>query len=308
MSVGGGSQEEDSKADCTIIIATLALRERFATLERAIASIRSGNRAAIHTLVVVNGTRFDAALVDRLRSRPDVRVVQITPSSLSAALHAGRLEVTTKYFGFLDDDDEYLPGAVDARISALGAAPRAGLVATNGYRHLDGVDRLAMNCLPEVPADPLRALFTENWLASCGGLFRSDVIGVEFFAEIARYLEWTWLAFRIASAGHQVVVLEGPSFRIHDTAGSESKSEAYLLAHAAIYARMLQAATRRDIQDLLRSRLSQAWHDASVHYLHAQQLSAAWRAHLKSIFHGSGWKYLTYTRRLVSLRRLTIGR
>jgi glycosyltransferase involved in cell wall biosynthesis len=290
--------------DCTIAIPTLALSERSSMLDRAIASIRRGNRSTIDVVVVVNGDRFDAGVVEALRCRPDLRVLQITTPSLSAALHAGRIAVRAPYFGFLDDDDEYLPGTVDARLSALAVDQSASVVVTNGYRYIDGSDRAAMFHLRPMPADPLRALFRENWLASCGGMFRADRISSSLFTDIAHYLEWTWLAFRIACERHQVVALDMPGFRIHDTVGSESKSEAYLVSQPGIYTRMLRASPPHDIARILRSRRTQAWHDISVHHLRNKNYKRAWHAHLKSINHPSGWKFMLYTRRLMSLSTL----
>lgn len=285
---------------CTIIIATLALAQRRESLERAIASIRAGNACAPRVLVVVNGDRHDAALLQALRARDDVDLLQIPAPSLPAALQAGRLAVRTPFFGFLDDDDEYLPGAVDARLQALAAEPAAALVASNGFRRRGGLDRPAMARLTEVAADPLAALFRENWLASCGGLFRAELAPPELFEDISRHFEWTWLAFRLAAAGRHVVTLDVPTFRIHETAGSESRSEAYMLAQVAIHQRMLAHAARPDIVRALRGRLSQAWHDISAYHLRRGALGDAWSAHLHSLRHPSGFKFLSYTRRLLA--------
>lgn len=182
---------------CTIVIATLALAERRESLERAIRSLAANEQTALEVVVVVNGNRFDPQLVADLRDRDDLRVLQIETGSLSAAILAGRHSVATPFFGFLDDDDEYLPGAIDARLAVLRAHPEASIVATNGFRHLDGRDTLAMHRLRAVENDPLAALFEENWLASCGGLYRSSDLPVELFDNVARYLELACVSFRI---------------------------------------------------------------------------------------------------------------
>jgi glycosyltransferase involved in cell wall biosynthesis len=284
---------------CTIIIATLARRERAATLDRAISSIRNGNHSAINVVVVVNGNQFDRKTVAQLLQRRDLRVVQIATPSLTAAILAGRQVVDTPFFGFLDDDDEYLPGTVDARVTALSAAPNASLVACNGYRCRAGQDRIAMHHLAEAPVDPLLAIFKENWLASCGGLFRTKDLPVEVFVDIARYLEWTWLAFQIASAGHRIITIDHPGFRIHDTEGSESKSELSLLSQTRVFAQLLRTSSRSDISGILKSRICRAWHDVSNHYLRKGENRLAWKAHLCSLRHISGWRFFSYTRHLL---------
>jgi glycosyltransferase involved in cell wall biosynthesis len=284
---------------CTIIIATLARRDRAATLDRAICSIRVGNRSAVNVVVVVNGNQFDRKTVDRLLQRRDLRVVQIDTPSLTAAILAGRQVVATPFFGFLDDDDEYLPGAIDARITALSAVPHASLVASNGYRCLAGQDHIAMRHLAAAPADPLLAVFKENWLASCGGMFRTKDLPVDVFVDIARYLEWTWLAFRIASAGHRIITIDDPGFRIHDTEGSESKSEFFLLSQTHVFEQMLRATSRPDISTILKARICSVWHDVSNHYLGKGENRRAWKAHLCSLRHISGWRFCSYTRHLL---------
>jgi hypothetical protein len=284
---------------CTIIIATLALRERADSLNNAILSVKTGNESVPNVLVVVNGKQYDAMLVATLQTRSDIQLIQISTPSLSAAILAGRTAVATSFFGFLDDDDEYLPGSIDARLAVLAKHAGASLVTANGYRHVQGEDHPAMHCLANVSEDPLAALYQENWLASCGALFRTDDMPLAFFEEIPRYREWTWLAFRLSCAGKQVAILDMPCYRINDTIGSESKSDAYLLSQIRIYQQMLKDVCRPDIARIIRGRLSQSWHDVSNHHLNQGDLRAAWVAHLHSLSHSSGWKFFVYTRKLL---------
>jgi len=220
------------------------------------------------------------------------------PGSLAAGMLAGRRAVTTPFFGFLDDDDEYLPGAVDTRLAAMMVHPDASIVTTNGYRHLHGEDSLAMHNLSHVGGDPLVALFRENWLASCSGLYRSADCPIQFFENLPRHIHWTWLAFQAMEAGLHVVTLDFPGFRIHDTVGSSSKSKTYLLTYVELFERMLARTKRPDIARVLRSRLSQAWHDISSFHRDQGAVRAAWIAHWHSVRHPSGWKFMSYTRKL----------
>jgi hypothetical protein len=283
---------------CTIIIPTLALAERTDSLNRAIESIKRGNKCAPKVLVVVNGTRFDATLVTKLQARADIELIQIpTPSSPEAIL-AGRQAISTAYFGFLDDDDEYLPGAVDVRLQLLATHPQASVVVTNGYRHRNGEDFISMEQLAGISDDPFAALFRENWLASCGGLFRTDYLPADLFKDSPRHIHWTWLAFRMMEAGKQVIVLDIPTYRINETSGSASKSETYLLCHIELYRRMLASVSRSDIAEILKVRLPNAYHQISEYYLTRGSLRSAWAAHLSSLRFRSGWKFFPYTRKL----------
>lgn len=290
--------QQDPTSRCTIIIPTLALTVRANSLMRAIRSVQAGNSERPAILVVVNGTRFDPALLRELGDHPDVSIHQISTPSLPAALLAGRSMVSTPYFGFLDDDDEYLPGGLDKRLTVLNARQDISVVVTNGYRHVGGNDTAAMRFPLDVEADPLAALFSENWLASCGALFRSRDIEAGFFADLARYFEWSWLGFRIAESGRRIAVLNEPTFRIHDTMGSESKSDASMESQVPVLTRMLSQTTRPEIANLIKKRISQAWHDVSGHYLARGRLSRAWLAHVCSLRHPTGWKFLPYTRHL----------
>lgn len=269
------------------------------SLLRAIASVRAGNASSIEILIVVNGDQYSQSLVDLLGNRGDLSLARLSRASLPGALYAGRKAVRSQFFAFLDDDDEYLPGAIDKRIAILSSDPKAGLVASNGFRVSGGRETLALNALNDVESDPLAAVLKENWLASCGGLYRTERIPTVLFEDMPQYLEWTWLAFRIVSIGEAVRILPEPTFRIHDTPESESKSEAYMLSHVEVIDRMMRTTRRADILAMLGRMQSTALNCASNHYRKNGLLREAWRAHLRSLRQPGGLRYVTYTRHLI---------
>jgi hypothetical protein len=59
---------------------------------------------------------------------------------------------------------------------------------------------------------PLRALKVQNWLASCGGLYRSRSVSIEYFDEEATYFEWTLLAYKLASK-LKMAFVDVPAYR-----------------------------------------------------------------------------------------------
>ena len=248
---------------------------------------------------MVNGDQYSQSLVDLLGNRGDLSLARLSRASLPGALYAGRKAVRSQFFAFLDDDDEYLPGAIDKRIAILSSDPKAGLVASNGFRVSGGRETLALNALNDVESDPLAAVLKENWLASCGGLYRTERIPAVFFEDMPQYLEWTWLAFRIVSIGEAVRILPEPTFRIHDTPESESKSEAYMLSHVEVIDRMMRTTRRADILAMLGRMQSTALNCASNHYRKNGLLREAWRAHLRSLRQPGGLRYVTYTRHLI---------
>ncbi len=284
----------------TVIVPTLAEHRRRHAIERALASLRAATTLpeALEIVVVVNGDRHDAAVLDWLAAQP-VRVVRVAEGSAPLAQLVGRRHVATPYFCFLDDDDEYLPGAIDTRLAALARAPSVDVVATNGWRCVAGQDALAFNRLWMVAADPLAALFDENWLASCGAMFRSDRVDATFFEDFHPFLEWTWLAFRITTAGRSVATVDEPTFRIHDTPGSASKSARYAAAERSLYERMLAATERSDIRGLLCDRIQNQWHMRSVESLRAGDMRGAWSDLRHVLAYPRPWRYVRHFIRLV---------
>lgn len=283
----------------TVLIGTLAEASRAESLRRAIASVRDGNRTPVEVVVVVNGNRFDPALLGELSARGDVRLVQVPEAGLQHAILAGRQSVRSESFSFLDDDDEYLPGSVDLRVDALAARPDVDIVAVNGWRRLEGKDTKALNHLAGVEADPLRALFRENWMPSCGPAFRTERAPVHAFAGLLRHIHWSSISFRLALHGCRVAVVDEPAFIINDTPGSASKSETYLLCHVEVYQRMLAAGPPADVRAIVSRRLASARHEASDHFRLKGRWLDAWRWHLRSLSSRDGWQFLSYTRYLV---------
>jgi len=207
--------------------------------------------------------------------------------------------VDTDYFSFLDDDDEYLPGAIDRKLAALDASDWADLAVSNGYRARGAERSLFHPNLVSIEVDPLSALFDRNWLASCGGLFRTSSFPAELFDELHPFAEWTWLAYRLAVLGKRVVAVDEPGFVINDTQGSLSKSAAFQASYFSLYERMLAAHPPRQIAKIIRERIGAAWHDASVDALRKGDRLRAVHCHLRSILQPGGTRYLTYTRRLL---------
>lgn len=283
----------------TAIIPTFADSARRDSLMRAIRSLfRSTQRARLSITAVVNGNRYRPEVLVELEAL-GVRLIQVAEASLPLAMLEGRRSVASDYFCFLDDDDEYLPGAIDVRLAALERAPGAALVVSNGYQRIDDIDNVLLERLLEVPDHPLSALFEQNWLASCGGLFRTREIGVEFFEQAEKYLEWTLLAFRLALSRKAICVIDQPTFRIHDSPSSQSKSPGTLPSRIALYRRMLCETLPADVRRTIRKRLATALSMQSVTSLKDHDLVASWKYHLQTLGCPGGWRYGGQTLRLL---------
>ncbi|MCL2524012.1 MAG: glycosyltransferase [Betaproteobacteria bacterium] len=285
----------DMAGDVTVIIPTMAEKSRHDSLLRAIASLSD----VTHVVVVINGNRRSPDVENSLLKFDHVELLSLEIASLPLAILAGRRAVKTTYFCFLDDDDEYLPGAIAARVAALAGRDDVDFLVTNGYRHLDGVDRLCLDNLDRVPAAPLAELFRQNWLASCGSLFRSERIGAGFFEEPHPYAEWTWLAFKLCMAGKKMATLDQPTFRIYDTPNSASKLTAYSEAFHTLYRRMLEKKPPKFIISIIRQRIGEDLHCRADSLRQQGKMTAAWGAHLRSLLYPGGWRYLPFFRHLV---------
>lgn len=284
----------------SVIIPTLASAQRAPTLARAIESVRRASRSAIRIIVVVNGSRHDNDLCDWLKSQPDVLFdYQETPSAPKAVLR-GRELVTSDFFSTLDDDDEFLAGAIDARIALMQDRPDVDLVITNGYRNIDGVDAILYRRLADVPEHPVQTLMDFNWLNSGNALYRTSSFDRGYFADSHPFGEWTWLAYKLAMDGKKICVSNEPTFRINDTQDSLSKSENYRNSYLPLFQRMLDYAPPRDVAKSIRRKMGAAWHEASDASMKNGDRAEAFAFHMRSLVHPGGLRYLSYTRRFLA--------
>ena len=288
-----------ASADVTVIIATAARSERVEALKRAIASARS-QQPVPSVLVVVNGETFDASLVEWLRSADGVRYEYLATGSYPAAQRRGRELVTSRYFCFLDDDDELLPDSIAVRLRRAEQHDSPDVVVGNGFRRnergeFDHVERRPRGA----DADLMLSLLEDNWFASPSPLFRTATIATRFFDGRTKYFEWTLLAFRILTEGLRMVLIEDRCFRLHDTADSLSKDERSIFATPGVLTELLAMNVPDGIRAELRRRRGGAFHECSDLEYRRGRYAAAWRYHLRSLCEPGGAKFLAYTRRLI---------
>ena len=288
-----------SSTNVTVIIPTIAVKEKEHLLRRAIDSIRRSATEQVRIITVVNGGRADPGICQWLKSQPDIQYERVATPSLPLAILRGRELVQTPFFSMLDDDDEYLIGGTDMKLSAFASCAEADIVITSGLRRSGEIDEPALASIELVPLAPLPSLFESNWLSSCNALYRSSSFPPSFFADTHPYAEWTWLAFKLALAGKQLVAINQPTFRSHDTPGSLSKSEPYYVAYQALYRRMLDLNPPIDIVRTIRVRMSADWHHQSFRALSRGDRLDAIVCHVRSLMLPGGLRFLTYTRRLV---------
>ena len=256
----------DKQSDISIVIPTIASADRAESLWRAIRSITDDQEVPANPIVVVNGDRFEPSLLYALETDPKIQCLYQKEGNLPKALRYGVKNVSTKYFGFLDDDDEYTPNALKLRAEPLNNDKSLDVVVSNGYRSTSSVETMCSVDLEAITRDPLKALLSKNWLASCGALFRTQSFKISWLDPAARYLEWTYMAFRLATEANIHFISE-PTFVIHDTSGSLSKSDEYSLAHAVVLARILNLELPNEIRKGLKIKLSASFHGLARYHL-----------------------------------------
>lgn len=283
----------------TAIIPTLCESARRDQLLCAIDCLLAQEGVAVNLIIVVNGQLYDPGLLEDLRKRTDLRLHCLREPNVGAAIRAGRELVDKAYFCFLDDDDVYLPGALQKRLAPLLEDPALDVVVSNGHRASNGTEELACPDLAAAERDPVGSLTSFNWLASCAGLYRTSSIPPELFDPQARYLEWTYLAYRLALT-KRIAFIDEPTYRIHDSSDSVSKSEAYRRAGPEVLKKILSFEMNADARRALQRKYVDVLHSLADYYRERGDHRLAWLYHIRSLAHPTGFfRYLAYTRKLL---------
>jgi glycosyltransferase involved in cell wall biosynthesis len=284
----------------SVIMPTAATADRAACLTRALDSVLSQQGVRLDVIVVANGPSSDPDLLATLARRRDIRLVRRHEAGLGPAISTGRDLVNAPCFAELDDDDVLLPGALTTRIERLRAEPTVDAVVTAGFLRAGGAESLNFPDIGRCAADPLRTLMDSMWLPPCAGLFRTATVPTAYFRAMPAYLEWTYLA-TVLSLERRIAFVQTPTFIYNeDTPGSLSKSREYVLHQPAAIKALLRLPVPPDVRRRLRHKYVAALHGASVTGLSLGRTSLAWKLHLQTVLHPQGWRYLPYTRHLLT--------
>ena len=286
-----------------VLIVSLCAAERAAEIRRVVDTTLAQDGVRARLVIVVNGQRFDRDLFEELRRTAGVHVVYQKEPSIFLARRCAREHVTAPYFGFLDDDDYLLPGALRTRVRSLASDPSADVVVTDGYLTEGDSESRVLDDLAAIRRDPLQSLMQSNWLATASALFRTASLPAEFFDTTIRSIDMTYLAFLLALE-KKVLFLDVPTYRKSYSPDSISLTEGWMLPTLATLDKMrghpMPAGVRRE----LHRKCAAAAHEISNIYRLRGELGPAWRYHLRSLARPWGLvRYALYTRHLFTVSR-----
>lgn len=287
----------------SVIIASSGRNDRVQAIQRAIGSVLSQKQIRCIPIIIANGKEFNPALMDSLSKDKRLRFHYLDNANFPEAILYGRRLVDTEYFCFLDDDDVLLEDSISLRIQKFYKDDHLDVVVGNGYIREGSDSRLVYENKPEIVGmfelDPLYALFGVNWLASCGGLYKSKTIGIPYFEDYVHYYEWTYLAFRL-SIEKNIGFIGDPTYIIYKTSGSLSKSDDYIEGQY----KLLKKLSKINIAKLKHKRLfnkmyCDSFHSLSDYSRKKGKFGKAIMYHLISLNYVYGFKYVPYSRYII---------
>lgn len=224
-------------ADVTVVIPAW---NAAAFLPETLASVRAQTVAPAAVVVVDDGSTDDTAAV-AARSGPDVVIRRIANAGVGAARNVGWREARTTWVAFVDADDLWAPGKLEAQLTVAGSA---GLVYT-ARRHVGDVRGAALQTEWDTlhEGDVFEALLRGNFITMSSALVRRDVlVAMGGFAEqrgLGPCADWDlWL--RVAH-DHAVAAVGDPlvSYREHD-AGMSRRAPGMNASRLAVLERALR--------------------------------------------------------------------
>lgn len=141
--------------EVSVVIPT---KDRPHLIGRAVASALAQRGPSVQVVVVDDGSAPEASRAIRESCSGDDRVRYVrneecigNPASRNRGLH----EATGRLFCTLDDDDEFLPGKLEAQVEALARAGGDDIVAVTGVELVWSDGRAPLRQLPDLP-EPVR--------------------------------------------------------------------------------------------------------------------------------------------------------
>jgi glycosyltransferase involved in cell wall biosynthesis len=251
----------------------LPVYNRAHTIERALASLQLQKERGDLQVILGDDASTDGT-AERARALwPELEIARLAHNQGAAAARNAALQLARgDYLAFLDSDDEWLPGKLEAQIGYLEKHPTVGVCASGHlFRRTDGRERVVPGAqsdnwaLTLLSAQPFHG-------ASTPVVRRSAWEQVGGQDEALRVLEdWDWM-LRLARA-FPLHVLPEPLVRIHENRPSNpdytlAATHQFLRKHVAALADLPRSQARRIA--------SQHWENAARNQiLHGRRATGA---------------------------------
>lgn len=217
-------------------------------LQRAMGSVLAQRWQAFEWIVVDDGSQDDTSAVLRSCGDPRVSVRRLDPNrGVAAARNAGIEAARGAFVAFLDDDDEYLPGYLEAVVDRLRSSTRVPDVIWSGvtrvYEIPDGSRKeqsQVWRCGSDHEDLAGSVAFLTQLNMSCGLCVRREsLLQVGLFDPAFTVSEDVDLLLRLAGAGCAFGCVAQPLIRVHVHAGSSLSRSSRSAVMAAANARLV---------------------------------------------------------------------
>jgi len=181
--------QEEQLVTRPLLSVVIPTRNRAHLVCEAIESALAQRRGQVEVIVVDDGSTDDTATMLGRTYGPRIHLLSLPEHrGAGAARNAGVRLATGEMVGFLDDDDLWLPGKLDAELRVLQRFPEAEAVVSDSLSFLDGTPAersfFVKNGL--LPASQGRAC----WVSECDWLWTNSMNGVAMCSITLRRSLW----------------------------------------------------------------------------------------------------------------------
>jgi glycosyltransferase involved in cell wall biosynthesis len=198
-----------------LVSAVIPTRDRAALVLRAIASALRQSYSNMEAIVVIDGPDDDTAAALSTIHDPRLRVLTLTKCAGGAgARNAGVAEVRGEWIAFLDDDDEWLPGKIEAQMMMTASAGCAEPIVSCRFVARTGAGEYVWPSRLPAEGESISDYLlvrdglhrTEGFIATPTILCRKSLLErVPFTSELKRHQDWDWVLRATREPGARVL-------------------------------------------------------------------------------------------------------
>lgn len=283
----------------TVVIASRCDDARGELLRRACDSVRAMAGDLDYSIILVaNGTRVSSQVLESMEARHDVRLIRLRSGSHPLARRVGAEFADSEFLGFLDDDDELIPGTLALRVEYFRQHPDVDVLVTDGLRVSGQVETRIFPAPETRSTDLIETMMRAGWGAGAITL-RTQSVDLSAFDAEFRHLEWTLTVLKLARR-HRFGFLDELTYRYYEnTPDSLSKLFEHSLAAPEVWRRLSEVYAGTRYETAVRRRYGRECHNVAVAYALQGRMRDAWRFHFKSLASPGGLAMLPFTARLL---------